>query len=173
MAEQGNERQLVVFDLSGEAYGVSIAAVREIIRMQSITYVPDTPDFVEGVINLRGNVNPVVDLRKRFGLTVSGETDDSRIVVVDISGENIGVIVDAVTEVLHVAEDAIEPTSALMTTKDSYYIEGIAKLGDRLLILLDLERVLSAGEREVLAEVTAAARTAGSAQAVEPVAEAA
>ena len=173
MAEQGNERQLAVFDLSGEAYGVSIAAVWEIIRMQSITYVPDTPDFVEGVINLRGNVNPVVDLRKRFGLTVSGETDDSRIVVVDISGENIGVIVDAVTEVLRVAEDVIEPTSALMTTKDSYYIEGIAKLGDRLLILLDLERVLSAGEREALAEVTAAARTAGAAQAAEPVAEAA
>jgi purine-binding chemotaxis protein CheW len=153
MAEQGGERQLVVFDLSGEAYGVNIETVREIIRMQAVTYVPDTPDFVEGVINLRGNVNPVVDLRKRFGLTVGDETDDSRIVVVDIGGESIGVTVDAVTEVLRISEDAVEPTSALMTTKDSFYIEGIAKLGDRLLILLDLERVLSAEERDALTEV--------------------
>ena len=160
MTEQGNERQLVVFDLGGEAYGVDIATVREIIRMQSVTYVPDTPEFVEGVINLRGNVNPVVDLRKRFGLTVTAETDDSRIVVVDIGGEDIGVIVDAVTEVLRITEDAVEPTSALMTTEDSYYIEGIAKLGDRLLILLDLERVLTAAERDALAGVGEAAKAA-------------
>ena len=164
-SDQGSERQLVVFDLSGEAYGVSIATVREIIRMQAITYVPDTPDFVEGVINLRGKVNPVVDLRKRFDLNVTSETDDSRIVVVDIGGEDIGVIVDAVTEVLRISESAVEPTSALMTTEDSYYIEGIAKLGDRLLILLDLERVLTAEEREALAGVSEAAEAAPEASA--------
>ena len=158
MAEQGNERQLVVFDLSGEAYGVNIETVREIIRMQAVTYVPDTPDFVEGVINLRGNVNPVVDLRKRFGLNVGEETDDTRIVVVDIGGESIGVTVDAVTEVLRSTEDAVEPTSALITTEDSFYIEGIAKLGDRLLILLDLERVLSTEERDALGDVRGGAR---------------
>ena len=170
MAEQGNERQLVVFDLSGEAYGVNIETVREIIRMQAVTYVPDTPDFVEGVINLRGNVNPVVDLRKRFGLNVDEETDDTRIVVVDIGGESIGVTVDAVTEVLRITEDAVEPTSALITTEDSFYIEGIAKLGDRLLILLDLERVLSTEERDALGDVREAARVAA---VPEPAAEAA
>ena len=159
-SDQGGERQLVVFDLSGEAYGVSIATVREIIRMQTITYVPDTPDFVEGVINLRGKVNPVVDLRKRFDLNVTSETDDSRIVVVDIGGEDIGVIVDAVTEVLRISENAVEPTSALMTTEDSYYIEGVAKLGDRLLILLDLERVLTAEERELPVGANEAAEAA-------------
>ena len=157
MADQANERQLVVFDLSGEAYGVNIETVREIIRMQAVTYVPDTPDFVEGVINLRGSVNPVVDLRKRFGLSVGDVTDDSRIVVVDIDGESIGSIVDAVTEVLRIPQDSVEPTSALMTTKDSYYIDGIAKLGDRLLILLDLDRALSSAERETLTEVSATA----------------
>lgn len=169
MAEQGNERQLVVFDLSGEAYGVNIEAVREIIRMQAVTYVPDTPDFVEGVINLRGNVNPVIDLRKRFGLAVGDETDESRIVVVDIGSESIGMTVDAVTEVLRIPADAVEPTSALITTKDSYYIEGIAKLGDRLLILLDLERVLSADERDALSDVHEGAR----AVSLEPAAKAA
>ena len=170
MAEQGNERQLVVFDLSGEAYGVNIETVREIIRMQAVTYVPDTPDFVEGVINLRGNVNPVVDLRKRFGLNVGEETDDTRIVVVDIGGESIGVTVDAVTEVLRSTEDAVEPTSALITTEDSFYIEGIAKLGDRLLILLDLERVLSTEERDALGDVREAARVSA---VPDPAAEAA
>ncbi len=86
MAEQGVERQLVVFDLAGEVYGVSIETVREIIRMQAVTYVPDAPDFVEGVINLRGRVIPVVDVRKRFGLTVTEATAESRVVVVDIGG---------------------------------------------------------------------------------------
>ena len=83
MADQGAERQLVVFDLAGEVYGVNIETVREIIRMQTVTYVPDAPKFVEGVINLRGRVIPVVDLRKRFSLTQSEATEESRVVVVD------------------------------------------------------------------------------------------
>jgi hypothetical protein len=83
MADQGEERQLVVFDLAGEVYGVNIETVREIIRMQTVTYVPDAPEFVGGVINLRGRVIPVVDLRKRFALNVSEATEESRVVVVD------------------------------------------------------------------------------------------
>ena len=142
MAEDA-ERQLVVFDLAGEIYGVNIETVREIIRMQPVTFVPDAPDFVEGVINLRGRVIPVVDMRKRFGLTVTDATSSSRVVVVDTGGEDIGVIVDAVTEVLRISEGSIEPASSLVTPEDSYYIQGIAKVGDRLLILLDIERALS------------------------------
>ena len=158
MAEQGVERQLVVFDLAGEVYGVNIETVREIIRMQEVTYVPDAPDFVEGVINLRGRVIPVVDLRKRFSLAVTDATDESRVVVVDIGGQDIGVIVDAVTEVLRIAEDSVEPASSLVTTEDSYYIEGIAKVGDRLLILLDIDRALAdeATELRQTAEAVAA-----------------
>jgi purine-binding chemotaxis protein CheW len=160
MADEA-ERQLVVFDLAGEAYGVNIGTVREIIRMQSITHVPETPDYVEGVINLRGRVIPVVDLRRRFGLRASEHTVESRIVVVDITGNDIGVIVDAVTEVLRVAGSAIETASALIASEDSYYMDGIAKIGDRLLILLDLDRVLQANEdtsiRAVTTPLTAAA----------------
>ena len=157
MADQGAERQLVVFDLAGEVYGVNIETVREIIRMQTVTYVPDAPKFVEGVINLRGRVIPVVDLRKRFSLAASEATESSRVVVVDIGGEDIGVIVDAVTEVLRIAGDSIEATSNLVTTEDSYYLEGIVKVDDRLLILLDIERALAQGVDEMpeLSEVAA------------------
>ncbi len=138
-----SERQLVVFDLAEEAYGVDISSVREIIRMQDITQVPRTPEFVEGVINLRGKVIPVVDLRKRFGFNVEEATKDTRIVVVDIGGQDIGVVVDAVNEVLRVAAEAVEPPSSVITTADSEYLLGIVKLAARLIILLDLEQALS------------------------------
>ena len=144
MAEQGGdaERQLVVFVLAEEAYGVETNTVREIIRMQAVNSVPDAPAFVEGVMNLRGSVIPVVNLRKRFNLPAGETTAATRVVVVDIDGEGIGVIVDAVTEVLRVTESSIEPASSVISTEDSYYIQGIAKLSDRLLILLDIEKAL-------------------------------
>jgi len=137
------ERQLVVFTLASEAYGVDISAVREIIQMQNITKVPRTPDFVEGVINLRGRVIPVVDLRKRFSFPSVERNKNTRIVVVDIGGQDIGVVVDAVTEVLRVAADSIAPPSSIITTAESDYLLGVAKLAERLIILLDLLRVLS------------------------------
>ena len=146
------EQQLVVFDLASEAYGVDIGAVREIIRLQDITRVPRTPDFVEGVINLRGKVIPVVDLRKRFMLPVAVQNDDNRIVVVDIGGQDIGVVVDAVTEVLRILSDSVELPSSVITTADSDYLMGICKMESRLIILLDLERVLSEDEKSLLAE---------------------
>ena len=93
------ERQLVVFDLNEEAYGVDISQVREIIRMQEITRVPRAPEFIEGVINLSGKVIPVVDLRTRFSMPGTERTDEHRIVVVDVDGQDIGMVVDAVTEV--------------------------------------------------------------------------
>lgn len=151
------ERQLVVFDLASEAYGVDIGTVREIIRLQEITHVPNAPDFVEGVINLRGKVIPVVDLRKRFGVAVGEQTAESRIVVVDIAGEDIGVMVDAVAEVLRIAADSVESAASIITTADSYYILGIAKLGEQLIILLDLEKVLSQEEKVALLDARAAA----------------
>lgn len=141
MAEQ-HERQLVVFELGNEAYGININAVREIIRMQAITSVPDSPEYVRGVINLRGRVIPVADLRRRFRLPETEASADTRVLVVDIAGEDIGVVVDAVTEVKRVLNSAVEPASTLSTTDASYYIEGIAKLDNQLLILLDLEHAL-------------------------------
>lgn len=144
------QMQLVVFRLAGELYGVDIQQVREIIRVPEVTRVPRTPDFVEGVINLRGSVIPVLDLRKRFRLP-AGEADrERRIVVVEMGEQTLGVIVDAVSEVLRLDQDRIEPPSPYIVNVDSQYITGIARLEDRLIILLDLNKVLSAGEREEL-----------------------
>jgi len=144
------EEQLVVFDLAAEAYGVDIGAVREIIRMQDITKVPGAPEIVEGIINLHGNVIPVVDLRKRFRLEVTKRDKDNRIVVVDIGGQDIGVVVDAVNEVLRIASDSVEPPSSVITTAESVYLLGIVKLEGRLVILLDLEKVLTDSEKASL-----------------------
>ena len=141
------ERQLVVFCLSSDDYGVDIGSVREIIRLQNITRVPKTPHFVVGLTNIRGRVVPVADLRKRFGLPAVQNLKNNRIVIVDIEGQDIGVIVDAVTEVLRVPSDCVEPPSSIITTVDSEYITGIAKLPSRLIVLLDLVKVLSAKER--------------------------
>ncbi len=137
-----DEKQLVVFDLADETYGVDIGSVREIIRIQEITKVPRTPDYVEGVINLRGKVIPVIDLRKKFGFEKAEVTKDTRIVVVDINGADIGVVVDAVTEVLRLSSDAVEPPTGVITTAESDYLLGIAKLESRLIILLDLQKAL-------------------------------
>ncbi len=148
------EKQLVVFNLGSEAYGVDISAVREIIRMQDITKVPRTPDFIEGVINLRGRVVPVVDLRKRFNLPSAQQSKDSRVVVVDIGAQDLGMIVDSVTEVLRVHDDAVEPLSDVITTSGPDYILGIAKLEKRLVILLDLQQVLSKAAKASLPDTS-------------------
>ena len=146
----GDERQLVVFQLGAELYGVEISRVHEIIRLQAVTRVPRTPTFVEGVINLRGKVIPVVDLRRRFGLPAAEHTRASRIVVVEIGDQVVGIIVDGVSEVLRVSSGTIEPPSPVVAGLDSEYIHGIAKLPERLVILLDLERILARDERRAL-----------------------
>jgi purine-binding chemotaxis protein CheW len=141
------EKQLVIFELANECYGVDIAAVESIIKPQPITTVPFAPSFVEGVTNLRGVVLPVIDLRKRFGLPLAEANRNTRIVIVEIGGLTVGMIVDAVAEVLRVFDEAVEPPSPLMMTLDSAFITGIAKVGERLVILLDLSRVLSVQEQ--------------------------
>lgn len=148
-----DERQLVIFDLANEYYGVDIGTVREIIRMQTITKVPRTPEFVEGLINIRGKVIPVVDLRKRFDVELSHDEKNNRIVVVDIDNQDIGMIVDAVAEVLRIPSDCIEPPSSIITSIESDYLMGIAKLESRLIILLDLKKVLTHTEKEILTTI--------------------
>jgi purine-binding chemotaxis protein CheW len=148
----GDERQLVVFQLGAELYGVEISRVHEIIRHQAVTRLPRAPAFVEGVINLRGKVISVVNLRGRFGLPPTEPTRASRIVVVDINDQVIGMVVDGVSEVLRVNAATIEPPSPTVAGIDSEYLQGIAKLPGRLVILLDLDRVLSRDERRSLDE---------------------
>ncbi|MAG37218.1 MAG: chemotaxis protein CheW [Dehalococcoidia bacterium] len=157
---ESDEQQLVVFTLNTESYGVDIGSVREIIRMLDITRVPRTPAFVEGVINLRGKIVPVVDLRHRFGFPTGERDKESRIVVVDTGGQDVGMVVDAVTEVLRISSDSVEPPSNVVTGTDTDYLRGIVKLEGRLVILLDLDRVLSSREVRALRDT---ARTADAA----------
>lgn len=137
------EHQLVVFELGKEHYAVDISAVESIIKMQPITVVPHTPSFVEGVTNLRGSVLPVIDLRKRFGLALDDISKKSRIVVIALGKTKVGMIVDAVSEVLSVTEEAIEPPPPMVSSVDTTFITGIAKIDSKLVILLDLSKVLS------------------------------
>jgi purine-binding chemotaxis protein CheW len=148
-----DDEQVVVFEVFNESYAVNIARVHEIIRLQQITVIPGAPDCVEGVINLRGKVIPVLDLRKRFHLYAEDHTRASRIVVVEISGQTLGLIVDGVSEVMRISSDRIEPPSPLVSGIDSRYLRGIAKLEGRLIVLLDLDQVLSPVEQQQLETV--------------------
>lgn len=147
--------QLVTFHVGDEEFGVEILEVREINRMMEITRVPHAPDFVEGVINLRGQVIPVVDLRKRFGLSAVARDKSARIVVVELGDRVVGFLVDSVSEVLRVPRGLVEPPPPIVGGIDAAYIEAVVKLEDRLLILLDLRKLLSRGETQELGEFEA------------------
>ena len=144
------ERQFVVFRMSDVYYGVDIATVASIIKKQAITRMPKSPEYVEGVTNLRGMVLPVIDLCKRFGLSQSPETKDTRIIVTEMDSLTVGMVVDAVAQVLRIDEQAIEPPSPIVATIDSEFITGIAKTDERLIVVLDLRRVLSLSEAQEL-----------------------
>jgi purine-binding chemotaxis protein CheW len=141
-----NEEQVVVFELAGESYGVDIARVQEIIRPPAITAVPRAPQYVEGVVNLRGRVIPVINLRNRFGLPNVTRDRASRIVVLEISGQTVGAAVDAVSEVLRVPQSSVEAPGATLAGPETAHLRGIAKLDERLVILLDLDRIIDAVE---------------------------
>ena len=152
MAKETNaatEQQLVLFDLDSGHYAIDSRNVREIIRMQAITKVPGAPASVEGVINLRGKVTPVLDLRKRLGLPAGEENKGTRIVVVEVEGQDVGLTVDGVSEVLRIPVSVIEPTSTIAVAEGTDYILGVANLGEKLVILLDIGRLLSGGEKQV------------------------
>lgn len=140
----GSLLQLVTFSIDEEEFGVNILKVQEIIRIMEITRVPRSPEFVEGVINLRGRVILIVDLRRRFGLAAIAHDKDTRIIVIELNSLVVGFIVDAVSEVLRIPADTVEPTPPVAAGVDSEYISGVGKLQDRLLILLDLDKLLTA-----------------------------
>lgn len=153
-------RQFVSFVVGGEEFGVNILAVREIIRPVDITRVPHAPEFVEGVINLRGRILPVIDLRTRFGFPEREHDEDTRIVVIEMESQVVGFMADSVCEVLRVDATTIEPAPELAVGIDGEYLCGVAKLDDHLLILLDLEGVLSTEEVEALQELDETGREA-------------
>jgi len=145
--------QLVTFRLGNEEFSVDILKVQEIIRDMELTRVPRAPDFVEGVINLRGRVIPVIDLRKRFGFEAGEKTVETRIIVIDVNERTVGLRVDAVSEVLRLPADTVEPAPALVAGSGSDYISGVGKVDDRLIILLDVGKLLSESERNALGDV--------------------
>ncbi len=149
----GEELQLVSFRVDEEEFGLEILRVQEIIRVQQMTRVPGSPDFIEGVINLRGRVIPVISLRKRFGLTQTEIDKQTRIVVVEINGSVLGFMVDAVSEVLRLPVHTVEPTPRLGRVEREY-VRGVGKLENRLLILLDIDRLMSEAEEAVCSEMT-------------------
>jgi purine-binding chemotaxis protein CheW len=140
--------QLVSFVVGGEEFGLDILRVQEIIRIQALTRVPNSPDFVDGVINLRGKVIPVIALRKRFGLENLAHDRQTRIVVSEVNGTVLGFIVDSVSEVLRIPADTVEPPPRLGKVEREY-VSGVGKLDNRLLILLDVDRLMSDSDKGV------------------------
>ena len=136
------EKQIVVFELGREQFGIDIAAVDGIVKMQQITKLPYSPAYMEGVTNLRGSVLPVMDLRKRLDLPVEEESNETRIITINTNSLKMGMIVSSVTEVLTVDEKVIETSEAIRTNVKADFIIGIAKVDTRLIILLDLSKIL-------------------------------
>lgn len=145
--------QLVSFKVGEEEFGIDILKVQEINRMLKVTKVPNAPDFVEGVVNLRGRIIPVIDLRKRLSIESKDHDHKTRIVVVDIEGNIIGFIVDEVNEVLRISKDIIENPPELVSRVNSDFITAVAKLEDRIIILLDLNHLLQKDEQQMLEEI--------------------
>ncbi len=146
------ELQLVIFRLAKEEYGLPITKVQEINRLVPITKLPQTPSFMEGIINLRGRIIPVIDLRKRFQVAAAEQNDDNRIIIVEVSGQTIGIIVDAVTEVVRLPGSSVEPPPPTFIL-DAQYIHGVGKLDERLLIMLDIDKILTSQEEIMLKQI--------------------
>jgi len=140
--------QLVSFELAGEEYGIDVLMVREIIRMPDITKMPNTPDYVDGIINLRGTVVPIISLRRRFGLMEREQDRQSRILVMEVGTSLTGFVVDAVAEVIRVSSAEIQPPPAIVQGNAAQdCITGVINHGERLLIVLDINRLFSEEER--------------------------
>jgi len=139
--------QMVSFAVGGEDYGIGIQTVKEVIKIKNITQLPKTPSFVRGVINLRGDVIPVIDLREKFGLPQEDYTDKTRVIVVELDGKSIGMVVDSVSTVINIAQNDIEPPPSLVGGLSAEFLKGVGKIGEELIILINIEKVLTAEEK--------------------------
>ncbi|MDY0408181.1 chemotaxis protein CheW [Virgibacillus soli] len=151
--EKMNDRKVIVFQLADEEYAIPVQQVSNIERMEPITRVPQTDAFVKGVINMRGVVTPIIDLRTRFNLPEKEYNNSTRIIIVHVNDLEVGLIVDAANDVIDIPESMIEPAPEVIGTIDVDYIEGVAKFEKRLFILLNLQKVLSLDEIDELKKV--------------------
>jgi purine-binding chemotaxis protein CheW len=150
----GEMTQLVSFHLDNEEYGVEVLKVREIIRMVSITHMPNTPPYVEGIINLRGKVIPIISMRRRFALMDMENNSQTRVIIMDVGGELLGFTVDAVSEVIRVSANEIQPAPSVASGGvGQEYIEGVINHGERLLVLLNLDLMFSSEEKELFGSI--------------------
>ena len=149
---KNKEIKVIVFRLDTEEYGVDVQQVKSIERMEYITRVPNTPSFVKGVINLRGVIIPIIDLRNRFGIEEKAYGDATRIIIVHIEEMEVGLIVDAANDVIDISEGQIEPPPKVVGGVEAVYLRGVAKLPERLLIMLNLDKVLNSEEMKQIAK---------------------
>jgi len=149
------ETQVVGFQVGRETYGVAIASLHEIVRVPEITAVPDAPEYMEGVINLRGKIVSIIDLRKRFGEKEINRNKKNRILVAEVEGKLVGLVVDAASEVLKMPAGDIEDPPNVFEEGELNYVTGVGKLKDRLIILIELTKILQKGELRRLGEVAA------------------
>jgi purine-binding chemotaxis protein CheW len=140
------ELQIVGFRIGRETFGLPISLVHEIVRPPEITNVPHAPEYVEGVMNLRGRIVPVIDLRRRFGGAAIANSRKNRVLVVDVESRAVGLIVDSASEVLKISDAQIEPPPNVLTDAATSYVTGVAKHQGRLIIMVDLKRILQSGE---------------------------
>lgn len=148
------EKQYVVFKLGDEEYGIDIMSVKEIGPYEESVRIPNTPEFIEGVVNYRGKVIPVINLAKRFNLEDKGVTSDTRVIVINLKGRQIGFVVDEASQTVRLNDEDVEPTPDVIASIDRRYITGVGKLDSkRLLIIINLEEVLSDKEKEEIADM--------------------
>ncbi|MGM0653289.1 MAG: chemotaxis protein CheW [Bacillota bacterium] len=152
------EMQLVVFVMENEEFACGINNVREVLKMIRVTPLPRSLDFVEGVINMRGEVIPVIDLRKRFGLPEAERTEESRIIIVEVEERMVGLIVDSVREVLSMPNQQIQDAPSQVAGGKTDLINGVGKVDDRMLIILDLDRILTSEEQIALDDISRAGK---------------
>ncbi|GAB6098125.1 chemotaxis protein CheW [Halanaerocella petrolearia] len=139
--------QMIVFDIGKEKFGIKITRIHEIIRMKEITELPDASEYFAGIINLRGDIISVIDLQRRFGIKEAEVTDDTRIIVVGYEGQDVGLIVDAVSEVVHIDKEEIDDPPQSMVSIKNDYLTGIAKVEEDMINILDLDNLLASKEK--------------------------
>ena len=147
------ERQYVIFKLDKEEYGVDIMHVKEISEYKESVKVPSAPSFVDGIINYRGVITPIINLRRKFKLEIKENTSSTRIIIINLNNKQVGFLVDDASQVLTIDEKDIDPAPELITNIDDKFINGIAKINERMVILLDLEKVLNEEEKSKLQEM--------------------